>query len=304
MIDVVAKVEEAKKKKQRLYPCRSNRASQLGHPCERYLVYMRTRWEEQSLPSIELEFIWEGGRMIEKMALQQLEEAGLEPSNQGRDFEDKNFGITGHIDCYISANGNKYPMEIKGTSPFQFDKIDSVEDMIHSKKVWVRSYPAQLQLYLYLANKEIGLFYILNKLTYKPKAIWMQLDYEFCDGLLKKAKRINEHIVNKTLPDRITDFDVCMDCSFRHICLPDLKALEGVTIIDNQELEDKLDRYHELKALMVESNQIDSYLKTTLEGKNNLSIGKWFISGKYITKHLSAQPAKELRYWQRKIVQI
>jgi len=41
-------------KKPQLYPVHSNRASELGHECLRYLVYNRTRWQEKALPSPNL----------------------------------------------------------------------------------------------------------------------------------------------------------------------------------------------------------------------------------------------------------
>lgn len=305
MIDIVGKVKETLKEKQRIYPCRSNRASQLGHPCERYLVYMRTSWDKQTVPPVEREFIFQGGRNIEDLAIQELKDAGFNPTNQGRDFEDKKLGITGHIDTMLDLNGQgRIPCEIKGISPFEFDKLDSAEDMLLSKRVWVRGYPAQLQLYLYLADKDMGLFYIKNKLTFEPKVIWMKLDYEFCEGLLKKAERINKCVEGNTLPERITDFDVCLDCPFRHLCLPDLKAIEGLEVIDSQELEDKLTRREELKPLHSEYERIDREISKTVEGKDKLSIGEFFVTGKYCERKMKPQAEKVIRYWQKKIVRI
>lgn len=304
MHDIVQKVIESKLSAQRVSPCHVNRASSLGHPCERYLVYCRTEWDKRTLPDVVLEFIFAGGRMIEKLALEELEAAGFNPSNQGRDFHDKDFQISGHIDCMLDIERQLYPCEIKGISPFEFNKIDSTDDMIHSKKVWLRAYPAQLQIYLYLSNHETGLFYIKDKLTFKPKAIWMQIDYEFCDGLLKKAKRINQHVSAKTLPERITEFDICVKCQFKHICLPELRAIDGLEIIDSDELEQKIDRWAELKEGSSEYCLLDKEIKKLVEGKDNLLVGKWYITGKHITVKKEAQPATETQYWKKKIVKV
>lgn len=303
-VDIVKKVIETKKKEQRVYPCRSNRASQLGHPCERYLVYMRTAWEQKAIPPVEKEFIFDGGRVIEKLALEELEKAGFELSNQGRDFEDKRLGITGHVDTMLRVNGHRIPCEIKGISPFEFDKIDTAKDMLKSKKHYIRAYPAQLQLYMYLSNCEKGLFYIKNKLTYKPKEIWMALDYEYCEELLQKAERINQHLEKGTLPDRIEDYDLCMECDFKHICLPDLKKGEGLEVIDNAELQELLDRMEELKEAYGEYQAIEKKVKKMVEGKEKLICGEWLITGKYITKKIPPQPEKEITYWQKKIIKI
>lgn len=310
LVSVRDKIAEAFRKEQRVYPCRSNRASQLGHPCTRYLVYMRTQWEQRQLPPVETEYIFHGGRMIEKhIALVYLDKAGFNPTNQGRDFEYKKFGITGHVDAYIENVDEdnprrKFPTEIKGISPFDYVKVDSAEDMIHSKKVWVRGYPAQLQLYLLLGDKDYGLFLLINKLNYQPKEIWMALDYQFCEELVKKAERINQHMKKNTLPERIQEFDTCMRCAFRHICLPDLKAAEGIEIIDSEEMDAELERYHELKPLKSEYEQLDRKLKQQLEGKNNLSIGDWLVMGKWVEFTKKAQPEQQVKFWKKKIVRI
>jgi len=265
---------------------------------------MRTRWEEQELPPVDLEFIFEGGRFIEKLALQQLEDAKIEIAEQQRDFEWKQYQITGHVDCRIKLNGVRPPCEIKGISPFEWDKIDSAEDMLLSKRVWVRGYPAQLQLYMLMATEGYGVFYLLNKLTYQPKAIWMTLDYQFCEGLIKKAERINKHIAEKTLPDRCSDFDVCSKCSFRHICLPDLKQLEGLQIIDNERLENLLLKMEETKEVQKEYKRADEEVKKIVEGKDKLLVGNFFVSGKWIKGVKPATIEQPFKYWKKKIVRV
>ena len=307
MYDIDKKIDEVYEKERRVYPCRSNRASQLGHPCERYLVYMRTAWDKQTLHPVELEYIFEGGRVIEKIALQRLEKAGFNPTNQGRDFEEKKYSITGHIDTMIEISelkNGKMPCEIKGISPFEFDKINSTEDMLLSKRFWMRQYPAQLQLYLLMSEKEIGLFFIINKLTFKHKTIWMAIDYEFCEELVKKAIRIDKHIAENTLPDRIDDFDVCMNCSFRQHCMPDLKAIEGVQFIDDIELEENLNRIEELKPLVKEYEELDSKIKKTVEGKEKLSVGKWLITGKWVEFLKAATQEQKIKFWKRKVIKL
>lgn len=310
LVSIKDKIAEAFKKEQRVYPCRSNRASSLGHPCERYLVYMRVAWDKKALPPVTREYIYNGGRMIEKhIAMEYLQKAGFNPTNQDRDFEFKKYGITGHIDCYIENYDldnlrQRFPTEIKGISPYDFVKIDSTEDMTKSKKVWVRGYPAQLQTYLLLSEFEYGLFLIINKLTYEPKEIPMAIDYEFCEELVKKAERINNHVAKGTFPERLAEFDVCMNCPFRHICLPDLRALEGIEILDSGEVEAQIERKIELSPLVKEYNEIDKQIKKTIEGKDKLSIGRFFISGKWIEFTKSATMEQKIKFWKSKVVPI
>jgi len=298
------KIKEAVEKERRVYPCRSNRASQIGHPCERYLVYKRTQWEKETPPSLDKLFIFNGGNLIEKMALQYLEKAGFSVLSQQRDFEDKRLGITGHIDGFLldPATGKKFPLEIKGISPYEFDKINAIEDFLYSRRYYMRAYPAQLQLYLYLSEYEHGLFLLINKLTYQPKAIWCQLDYDFVENLLKKVERVNKHIEQNTLPERIDDYDICSQCSFAHICLPSLKHKEGIEIVDNAELEEKIDRLQELRDVVKEYKTIENEIKK-YEGKE-IAVGKYLITGKWVVREIPPQPQRTIKFWQRKIIRL
>ncbi|HDP36501.1 MAG TPA: Dna2/Cas4 domain-containing protein [Candidatus Atribacteria bacterium] len=265
------------------------------------------------MPPVEREFIFDGGRNIENLALQDLQEAGYKTIQQGRDFELKEQEITGHLDCLISDNGQNYPCEIKGISPFDFDKLNSAEDMLKSEKPYIRAYPAQLQLYLFMAavnkltsqEKPEGLFYIKNKLTFLPKEIWVELDYEYVEELLRKAERINKHIQNGTLPERIEDISVCLNyCPFQAICLPDIRRAEGIEILDDIEAERTIKRWFELKDAASEYAELDKRLKDYCQGKDKKILGDYLITGKKISKNLPAQQARTIEYWQKKIVSL
>lgn len=303
MIKIVEKIYESKKQKQRVYPCRSNRASQLGHPCERYLVYMRTDWDKQQPPEVTREFLFEGGRFIEELGIRQLTDAGFRITNQGRDFELKEQEITGHVDCFVQDTENRhkqYPCEIKGISPYDWEAINTADDMLKSEKAYMRAYPAQLQLYLLMSNCEEGLFYIINKLTYVPKEIWVKLDYNYAEGLLQKAEKIIAHIKNKTLPDRINDYKTCKNCPFNHICRPDLDFGEGIAFLNDLELEQALNRKAELEQNAKEYNKLDKEIKKHLQAimkdKTDITVGNWIITKKHIKGIRKPSPGGEYEY--------
>jgi len=299
--DLVAAVFEAKRRHIRSYPVRANRASECGHPCERYLVLSRTRWDEKVLHGPELEFIFEGGRMIEDLALADLREAGFEISEQQRAFEWRALQLTGHLDCKIRAGRDVYPVEIKGLAHHSWQAINSVEDMLNSPRVWMRKYPAQLTMYLLNTGHEVGLFYIKSKTTYQPKVVWVELDYDYAEEICQRLERVNAHIAAGTLPDPIEDYSVCEGCGFVHICLPEVKGT-ALEIVDNPRLIDLLDRRAELEPAKREFDAVDRELKKAFKDHEKVVIGDWLVTGKEVKRRGYTVP--ESTYWQTKIVKL
>ncbi len=298
MFNVEEKVLNHFESKKRVFPCRSNRASSMGHECARYLTYCRTRWEDKRLPEPGLLYIFNYGNTIEDMAIKRLQAAGFKISNQQRDFEDKQTGITGHIDCFLAnGDGKEYPCEIKSMSPYIWDTIDSVEDMYKSDKKWVRGYPGQLQLYLLLSEKEEGLFYLVNKLTSQGKDIWMKLNYGYAESLLKKAEEINRNVIANTVPNRIPyNPEMCRGCDFEHICLPPAENNEELLIEAEPVIEEALNRRAEVEVMSKEYSKLDKkikdYIKTRASDKIN--IGDWFIEKKTTVSMSKPKEATEI----------
>ena len=304
--DLITPVYEAKKKKVKVYPCHVNRASEAGHPCEKYLVLSRTHWQERLPHEAEVEFIFEGGRMVEKMALNDLDEAGFTVIEQNRAFSWKEFELSGHVDCKIlignenaGEKSTAYPVEIKGLNQFDFDKLDTIEDFLMSKKSWIKKYPAQLALYMLMSNIDKGCFYIKRIPGFRPKQIWIDLDFTFAEEILKKLERVNKHVKEETLPEGQKDYDICNYCSFLHICLPDMVGTE-IEIINEQEVEEAINRCQELKPLVSEYNKTDKFWKAKVKEKEKILVGGYIITGKWITK--KGFTTQDSEYWQSKIL--
>lgn len=298
MIDIVQAVIEAKTKKIKMWPVNANRAGELGHPCDRYLVYLRTRGMERPLHDVGLQFIFDDGNVHEASVLRDLQDAGIKIIEQQRAFEWKKYQITGRIDGKIQDNGNIIPIEIKSFNDWNWKAINSVEDMFKSKAVYMKKYPAQLTLYLIMDEKEEGLFILKNKVNGLLKQIPIKLDFSYAETLIQKAERINVHIQAGTLSDRIPYTDnICGVCPFSHICLPDVT--HEATLIDDPELEIKLDRRAELKEAKDEFENLDKEIKEFLKEKPQVVIGSWQITGKWIDKKGFTIPNS--RYWQIQI---
>ncbi len=298
MIDIVQKVIEYKASKIKMWPVNANRAGELGHPCDRYLVYLRTRGMERPLHDVGLQFIFDDGNVHEASVLRDLQEAGIKIIEQQRAFEWKKYQITGRIDGKIQDNGDIIPIEIKSFNDWNWKAINSAEDMFKSKAIYMKKYPAQLTLYLIMDEKESGLFILKNKVNGLLKQISLKLDFTYAESLIQKAERVNTHIQTGTLPDRIPyDDNTCGFCSFSHICLPDVT--HEATLIDDPELEIKLDRRAELKEAKDEFDNLDKEIKESVKERPNVVIGKWAISGKWVDK--KGFTVKASRYWQTSI---
>lgn len=289
-MDIVQRIFEEKAKKIKQMPVHANRASTLGHPCERYLVYERTRWQEKSLHSLSTQLLFDEGRVHEKAVIRDLEDAGFMIIEQQKAFSWKKFQITGLIDGKIILDGKAIPFEVKSMSHHNFISIKSIDDMKKSKYFWIRQYPAQMNLYLLLDEKEYGIMILKDRETGDLKQIDVCLDYEFTESLLKKAERINQHVANQSLPDRISDDKICERCPYMHICLPEIT--HEATIIDDPDLEIMLERMQALKVYLEEYNALEQEIKQKFDGfVGKRIIGNFIIEGKYIDRKGYEVPA-------------
>jgi len=303
MISVVDKVIESKAKRIKVYPCYVNRASEIGHPCERYLYYLRANWKQKALYDVDLTFIFEAGNRIEAEAIDEIREAGFLVLEQGRAFEWKDFKITGHLDLKIAEKGSNtaYPAEIKGLQHSDWKSLETVSDFLNSKKVWIQKYPSQLFVYMLLSESEEGLFYIKSKSTHKPKEIWLKLDYEYVEGILQKAIRVNNAVDKQIPPDRIEyNNSVCGRCPFAHICLPEQDFGKGAEMIDSDELEGWLKKRLELEPLAKEYGNLDKLIKNVVKERENIIIGNFWIKGEWQEK--KGYEVKPSRFWKVKII--
>lgn len=293
--DITRLIYDAKEKERKIYPCHSNRASELGHPCERYLVYNRMNWQDKSLHSVETQFIFDGGNVIEKLAKEDLEKAGFEIIEQHRPYEWKEYQITGYIDFMLrDKEGFVFPVEVKGLQDIDANKLNCIEDFLQAKKIWLNKYPAQLTLYMLLSNKEYGAFYIKGKPSLLPKHIWINLDYTFAESLLKKAERINNYIKGKSYPEKIEYKEyICGRCDYAHICLPDT-INQSANFIDSSEIEEKLIRREELKKMVSEYEELDEEIKDKFKGVLETVIGEnWHIISKLQKRKSFTVPESE-----------
>lgn len=236
----------------------SNWASEIHHPCLRHLVYLRLNWQDKKLIDIEGAWKVEEGIDQEWTMTKLLGNCGYKLNKSQTKLPPVKEQITGKIDGTISKDGFEYPVEIKSINPNFWESTKTIEDLKHHSKWWLQKIPSQLNLYLYMMNKEGG-FLLFKTFGKAPRILPMTLDYELADYDLKLAEKVNAFVAKKEYPDPIPyDSSVCSMCGFDHICKP-LKATEYVEAsdLDYWKLEEFLEakeqakKYEQLKAELI-----------------------------------------------------
>lgn len=304
MPDIAKVVKEDVEKHIKIYPVRANYASECGHECERYLYYQRMHWDQKHPHNSTLEFIFTGGRAIEEMAVRELTGAGYRVVETQRPFEWADFELTGRIDCRIRLNGRLVPIEIKGYAHPDYVKLETMKDLIDSKKPWIRRAPAQLLVYMWMMEEPIGGIYLKSKSTYVPKVIWCDINdhVAYVDKILKKLQRVNDAIHAGEIPAR-TEYDekICLDCGYFHLCKPDVALGEGANILNDPDLAEILARRERLKELKKEYEEVDEYVKQRFKGVGKAICGNYIITGKQISFDTKPKPAGHTEYWRTDI---
>lgn len=285
-------LEATAQSKIKTYPVGHLSASRLGHPCERYLYLLIKNWQDVKPYDVGLQHVFDLGNSIETYTIARLKEAGFECITPTvRSWKIDKPLITGREDVRIKdpETGELYPVEIKGLSPNEFPKLNSVEDFLNSKKHYVRGYPTQLFVYMYYFGKEKGYFVITNKLTGEIKPIEVQLDYAFGEECLQKAERIYKAIETNTPPESCDDISVCEQCNLQHICGQVKRVPTDIELDD--ELENLINRKNELAAAHSEYEEVDKQIKERVGEREKVIIGTYVVVRKAFQKKEYTVPA-------------
>lgn len=285
-------LEQKAQSKIMTYPVTHLSASRLGHPCERYLYLLIKNWQDVKPHDVGLQHIFDLGNSIEDYAIARLKEAGFECVTPSvRSWKIESPLITGREDVRIKdpETGELIPCEIKGLSPNEYEKLNSVEDFLSSKKHYVRGYPTQLFVYIYKFEKEKGFFVLVNKLTGELKIIEVHLDYEFGEQCLQKAERIYKAVETNTAPESCDDVSVCEQCNLQHICGQVKRAPIDIELDD--ELENLINRKNELAGAKKEYEEVDKQIKEKVGEREKVITGTYLVERKAIQKAEYTVPA-------------
>jgi CRISPR/Cas system-associated exonuclease Cas4 (RecB family) len=288
MRDLIAPILDLKSKKIKRTPCNSNRASELGYAvemlggCLRRGVYARTKWQEKELHDVRVQMIFDEGNLQERTVLKDLAEAGVDIIEQQSAWYWQIYGITGHIDGVYCEDGVAYPVEIKSMNPNIFDTIKSYDDF--KKKPWTRVYMAQITLYMLSKNIDKGIFILKNKSSGELKQITVDLDYDLGEACIATAEKINQHVLDGSLPDKIKDIQVCKMCPYKLICCPEISFGAELKIKDDPMFEERLKKYLSLKEVKSECEDVYEIIRDEAkaqaeDGSLNIIVGNFVLTG-------------------------
>jgi len=272
---------------------RSVWASEIGHPCERYLVYRQTHTNKAKKINARLAQLFDVGNLHGREIVHLLDEA-LHAYGPTRDcrvertempIPENQDGITGKMDLAVAvpqpAGRPRYiPVEFKALSDVIFNQLDDVQDMMNSNFIFMRKYPAQLTCYMHYFKETEGVFLIRNKQTGDHKMLTMSLDPAYRDSLLAKARRINSTVTAyKTaagpaagvevpaqanlLPPRMNwTQSLCGHCPFLGICLPDMSRVPGIEcLLGKDELDEAVRQREDLHDASLRYGRADTCVK-------------------------------------------
>jgi hypothetical protein len=257
--DIPDIIRERREQASTVRPVRSTYASKIGHPCERYLVYMRVAWDLIPKASPRLEGIFRRGRTIGDDIVIEAQDAlkrkGIKVVEAEVNIPPNGEDIGGRIDFGIEVPTTFQtrplfiPVEAKSMNEHDFDAIPPTGDQealdwfLESPKVWLRAYPSQILTYMFYRSIEWGILFVRNVATYEDKQVVLHLDLDRVQKLLDKARRVKASM-DKVLPVRTSggdweallparvDYhpDVCGRCDFCPWCLPDIAAAPGLIL--------------------------------------------------------------------------
>lgn len=282
------KLNQVWEKRRTVYPCHTNRASQIGASCLRQLVYYRTAWDKQELPSMDAVKVFAEGDLQEEAVKRLLMDAGFQIVEAQRAVADdllKKYNIAGRLDFYLAGLDGAKPIvcEVKSMNPYIFDTTLSLADF--DRYPWTRKYKAQMMIYLLGAGEDRGLFILKNKSTGELRFIMAELDLDYAEALLAKAQEIEKHVAAGTLPERINDLNECKHCPFQAYCAPD-QVRQAAAMIEDPEFEAKIDRRAVLDPLRKEFDNLDGEIKDTVKvlPQEQVLVGKYLIEKRQVGK--------------------
>lgn len=279
----------------------SNWPTALAHDCEAYATYNRTVPPElRRKIDVGLAMIFSEGNDQARMVRRDLIDAGFEVAGEEGQMTWPKYEISGRRDFTIWKEGMKerVRVELKSCSPYSFLAIKKPEDLIDTDKDWLKKWYRQVALYMVLQGVETYWLMLKSKSSGEIKILefkWNDQIAQEAEKMIAKAERTNKLVRLGDPPPahtKISDPDVCCECPFFDVCLPEMLMGPGAVVFgeeDVTELTAQLNRRAELEPLVKEYKALDDDLKSMVksagsDGQTRFVIGEWISTIKEVNK--------------------
>lgn len=306
-------------------------ASEAGDPCIRKLAYQRLTPERALPPDEDLSFIFKHGNWVEREALAELADAGYEVVEQQRPFVDRTLGVKGKVDgklvIHDGSGGSRHkpPLEIKGYAPQSWSSLNTARDFIESEHAYLKKVPAQVTLYILMAQDpdaekaRVGFIYMKNKLTGRPKLVVVPFDQRYADWLLARLRLLKSYVDRKELPPRV-EFDeaLCGKCPFRHVCLGEMPpGVANPVVLDPEKqtmLLEMLAERERLDPMRKAFAELDEKIGNIVRGHEKVILENYIVTGRWVEQErvdsksmpeaVKAPYLKKSTYWKKDILNV
>ena len=316
MINIADGLNKVLERGKKPWPSHVNRISELDDPCVRRLYYKRTAWDKAEKRNDGFQGILETGKVLEPVIERIISEAGAAADTPFRivgsqtktnDKLLKDYEISGSIDGFLQeylAVQDEWKTlgvcDIKTSNPNIFANLNSYDDLM--KYSWTRKYRGQLMMYALAHNVTKCYIIFVNKSNlYEMKIIEFELDFEYAESLLQKAKQVNAAVRSTVAPPKYNSPDECPKCEFRHICLPEYATGGNMKVEDNEELESILERIDSLAESKKEMSKLEKARDIILVKGQDVTVGRFLVTWKKGVTNYKAKEAYTAETWRKKI---
>lgn len=267
-----------------------NRASSLGYPCLRSLVYDRLAHERRSAYPLGTTCKFMAGEEVERLVLRQLNDAGIDIIKAQQDLSWKKFNLSGHPDGVAVTSQGESVIEIKGLDTHVWASVKNVEDL--NDRWWTKKYLYQMSAYMLMMEVPRGVFIIYNKNVtgYPIKIFGVVLDdyLEMAEFALQQCEQIEEYVqVNAdaeyndlVLPDKLGVMEagkICSMCNHSHHCGPTMAYGPETEIVTNDELAVTIDHYQQARQVKQQANRDWEEIKSKFQLPDGLDEKQWHV---------------------------
>lgn len=214
------KAEAKEKKRGPTDHSKANWASEVHHPCDRFLTYCRLHWPERKPKPIESLYRFEEGNIKEDFVEDRLKREGFRLILQEKRLTWDEYEISGRADGIMQFEGHELPVEIKSISPWFWDTTRTIQQITEHPKFWINKITSQLNLYELFHGQPAG-FLVLATFGKAFRILPHLLDLELGEYDIQTCERVNAAVKRgDLLPPIKYASDVCGLCDFEHICQP------------------------------------------------------------------------------------